>query len=134
MGNELRLSRFDPEGDDPEVVQRVQRRAANRRIFREMVKGEINDGRLTHRRRRELIQFAAGLEIDDYEARLLLRAVEYECCVAGPAQAAGLETPTDAGRLLAADESSPLAAFVLVGLTIIIIAAMALRALSAMSF
>lgn len=56
-----------------------QVQAAHRRIFREMVKHRIQDRPLSRRRRHELIRFARRLDMDEFEARLLVRAVEYEC-------------------------------------------------------
>lgn len=54
------------------------RRNAVRRIFREMVKEELTTGPLAKRTRRELVEFASTAGLDAYEARLTIRAVEYE--------------------------------------------------------
>jgi hypothetical protein len=64
---------------------RTAGRIDRRRCFRQMVKGEIEDQPLTWLRRRALVQFAARLQIDAFEARLLIRAVEYECGHVEPA-------------------------------------------------
>ncbi|MFQ5410826.1 MAG: hypothetical protein ACE5EC_00955 [Phycisphaerae bacterium] len=55
------------------------RRTRNRRVFREMVKLEIVDRPLSWFRRRALIRFAERMKLDPFEARLIVRAVEYEC-------------------------------------------------------
>ncbi len=75
-------------------------RAANRRYFREMVKGEIEDRPLSWSRRRALLGFAARLKIDMFEARLLIRAVEYECGHVRPAAMDDVERLTDPGYLV----------------------------------
>jgi len=54
------------------------RRNAVRRIFREMVKEELASGPLAPRMRRELVEFASTAGLDAYEARLTIRAVEFE--------------------------------------------------------
>jgi len=54
------------------------RRGAVRRIFREMVKEELASGPLSKSTRRELVSFASTAGLDAYEARLTIRAVEYE--------------------------------------------------------
>jgi len=55
------------------------RRNAVRRIFREMVREELSStGPLSAAKRRELVEFAATAGLDPYEARLTVRAVEYE--------------------------------------------------------
>lgn len=53
-------------------------RAENRRIFHEMVRGELEDRPLTWPRRRALAQFAQSLGMDAAEARLIIRAVEFD--------------------------------------------------------
>jgi hypothetical protein len=63
---------------DEALADRHQRRGAHRRLFREMVKGELEAGPLSWMRRRALVKFAQRLEIDPFEARLLIRGVEYE--------------------------------------------------------
>ena len=64
--------------------------ARNRRLFREMVKGEKEANMLTPRRRRSLVAFARRLKIDKDEARLLIRGVEYECGLDEPPAEEGL--------------------------------------------
>lgn len=54
-----------------------QKRAAHRRLFHEMVKGELEAGALTSSRRRGLVRFARRLGIQPPEARLIIRAIEY---------------------------------------------------------
>lgn len=54
------------------------KRAANRRLFREMVKGETEGGPLNLPRRRALIRFARRLAIQSAEAKLIIRGVEFE--------------------------------------------------------
>jgi len=70
-----------------------------RQLFREMVKGEIEDRPLSWSRRRALLRFAARLEIDAFEARLLVRGVEYECGHVAPAAMADVETPVQTDYL-----------------------------------
>ncbi len=54
------------------------KRIANRRLFREMVKGEVAESPLTFSRRRALVRFARRLAIQPTEANLIIRGVEYE--------------------------------------------------------
>lgn len=64
-----------------------------RRIFREMVKGETEDGPLTPFQRRQLVRFARRLNIPRRDARLMVRAIEYErgqATIDELAEAAGL--------------------------------------------
>lgn len=53
--------------------------ASTRKIFREMIKAEIEAKPLTWRQRGKLVAFAEHLDIENKEATLLLRAVEFEC-------------------------------------------------------
>lgn len=69
---------------DEALVDRQMRRAAHRRLFREMIKSELESGSLTWPRRRALVKFADRLEIDRFEARLLIRGVEYEGALIPP--------------------------------------------------
>lgn len=79
---------------DRHLPPREQRiRAMSRRIFREMVKDEICDKPLGWRRRRQYLAYAAKLNIDPFEARLLIRGVEYEC---GHAKPAAMDNPRSA--------------------------------------
>jgi hypothetical protein len=66
---------------DKALADRQKRRAAHRRMFREMIHGELDAGPLTWLRRRALVKFAERLEIEEFEARLLIRGVEYEGAV-----------------------------------------------------
>ncbi len=76
---------------DRHLPPREQRmRAMSRRVFREMVKDEICDRPLGWRRRRQYLAYAARLNIDPFEARLLIRGVEYEC---GHVKPAAMENP-----------------------------------------
>ena len=52
-------------------------RAFSRRLFREMGKQQIDDEPLGWRRRRALVKFGGRLGIETFEARLIIRAVEY---------------------------------------------------------
>lgn len=55
------------------------RRTMNRTLFREMTRTELENGPLGWLRRRTLVRFGIRLGIDPFEARLIVRAVEYEC-------------------------------------------------------
>lgn len=70
---------------DEALADRQQRRGAHRRLFRDMVKGELEVGPLTWLRRRALVKFAKRLNIDRFEAQLLIRGVEYEGAMIPPA-------------------------------------------------
>lgn len=70
---------------DEALVNRHQRRGAHRRLFREMIQGELEVGPLTWLRRRALVKFAGRLDIDRFEAELLIRGVEYEGALIPPA-------------------------------------------------
>ncbi|HVP13015.1 MAG TPA: hypothetical protein VMV94_17705 [Phycisphaerae bacterium] len=132
MGSQLRLSRYEPEPEDPAIRERIQSRAMNRKVFREMIKAEIADGRLGRRERKELIQFAGSLGIDTYEAYLLLRAVEYECRIALPEGNAATLSAVDVRRILESDE--PSAATVIISLlTVLLIGAMVIRVIMALA-
>ncbi len=54
-------------------------RVANRQVFREMVRAECEHHPIGFFRRRALVRFAQRLDIEAYEARLTIMAVEYEC-------------------------------------------------------
>lgn len=64
--------------DEPLFLPGAHRRNAIRRIFREMVKEELASGPLRPQTRRELVEFASTAGLDLYEARLTVRAVEFE--------------------------------------------------------
>ncbi len=70
-------------------------RADCRRVFREMVRLETQDRPLSWVRRNRLVRFAEGLGIDGFEARLVVRAVEYDCGHVPPAAMADCATPAD---------------------------------------
>lgn len=96
----------------------------HRRLFREMVKGEIEDRPLSWSRRRALVRFAVRLGIDLFEARLVIRAVEYECGHVAPAAMADVETPVDADYVLRPDsyvESFRFAAVLLSGVLLCLV-------------
>gem|GEM_PF-3499634 len=93
MGRELPPEAFES-GLDHHLAPEVRRaRAMNRRLFREMVKEQIADCPITRSQRRALVRFAESLPIDNFEARLLIRAVEYECGHVAPAAMAEIQTP-----------------------------------------
>ena len=97
-------------------------RAFSKQMFREMIKMQIDDGPLPWSRRRELVRFASRLGIDAFEAKLIIRAVEYECGVAAPAALDDRESPADTHLVTAADESfGALAPKLLVPVAIILI-------------
>ena len=70
-------------------------RADCRRVFREMVRLETQDRPLSWVRRNRLVRFAEELGIDGFEARLVVRAVEYDCGHVPPAAMADVGTPAD---------------------------------------
>ncbi|HPF40511.1 MAG TPA: hypothetical protein P5081_09900 [Phycisphaerae bacterium] len=80
-------------------------RATSRRLFREMTKMQIEDGPLPWARRRDLVRFARRLGIDTFEAKLIIRAVEYECGLAAPAALDERESPAEGRLVMPADES-----------------------------
>ncbi|MBK8269438.1 MAG: hypothetical protein IPK83_14485 [Planctomycetes bacterium] len=61
------------------ILEKRRQRNLNRGVFREMIKTELETKPLGWLRRRTLVKFATRLGIDEFEARLILRAVEYEC-------------------------------------------------------
>ncbi len=75
------------------------KRIASRRLFREMVKGETENGPLSFLRRRALVRFASRLSIGPDEARLIIRGVEFECgLIAGATARELLEADQEASR------------------------------------
>ena len=80
-------------------------RSFNRRLFSEITKMQIVDAPLGWSRRRELVRFARKLGIDAFEAKLLIRAVEYELGLTRPAVMDDRRTDADT-RLVAVDEDS----------------------------
>lgn len=93
MGRELPPEAFES-GLDHHLAPEVRRaRAMNRRLFREMVKEQIADCPVSRSKRRAFVQFAEELGLDNFEARLIIRAVEYECGHVAPAAMAEIQTP-----------------------------------------
>ncbi len=88
-------------------------KAANLRIFHEMIKHEVQDRPLGWRRRREFVRFAQRLDIDPFHARLLIRAVEYECGHAVPAAMAEVEIGVETAYVAHAPTASPFLRFLL---------------------
>ncbi len=70
-----------------------------RQVFSEMVMGEIEDRPLSWGRRRRLIRYGASLGMDAFEARLLIRAIEYASGHVMPAAMADTETPVERAYL-----------------------------------
>lgn len=52
--------------------------SANRKLFHEMVKSEMEERSLSWIQRRDLVRFAQSIRIDPTEAKLIIRAVEFE--------------------------------------------------------
>lgn len=96
---------IDMQLDDPARRSTRVDRTIARQLFREMITMQIDAGPLPGTRRRELVRFARRLGIDTFEAKLIIRAVEYECGVAAPAAMDDRETPADK-RLVTADDES----------------------------
>jgi len=76
------------QGDDHVQQARSIDRSFSKQLFREMAKTEMEDAPLTWRQQRQFVAFATRLGIDEFEARLILRAIEYEC---GYAELAALD-------------------------------------------
>lgn len=93
MGKDLPPEAFESSLDHQLTPAQRAARAFNRRAFREMVKNQIEDHPLGWLERRTLLRFAARIPLDDFEARLIIRAVEYECGHAPPAAMADIEVP-----------------------------------------
>lgn len=75
----------------------AMKRAACRRLFREMVRGETEHGPIGFFKRRALVRFAGRLSIASAEARLIIRGVEFEV---------GLKKTGSAAELLARDHAA----------------------------
>lgn len=133
MGSNLRLVQPDREPEDSELARLIEVRAMNRRAFREMVKSQVEEHALSRRQRRDFVRFAESVGIDAYEARLLVRAVEYECCLGECAARAGLTSPVEGIGLPADDDGSSWLGPAVFLLTAILIGAMGLRVLSLFS-
>lgn len=93
MGRELPPEAFESGLDHKLAPQLRRARALNRKLFREMVKEQIADCPVTPSKRRALVRFAEKLQLDTFEARLIIRAVEYECGHVAPAAMAEIQTP-----------------------------------------
>ncbi len=78
--------------EDHDAVGGRVTRNLNRRLFREMIKTDIEDRPLNWLRRHAFVRFAARIGIDPFEAKLIIRAVEYECGHAAPAAMADVES------------------------------------------
>lgn len=76
-------------------VEQRRQRAAIRGAYREMIRMELQDAPISWWRRRSLLGYGTSIGMDPFEARLLLRAVEYECGHTPPAAMADLETPVE---------------------------------------
>lgn len=133
MGGNLRLVQSDQDPEDSELVRKVETRALKRRAFREMLKTEIAEHPLTGRRRREFVRFAESLGIDAYEARMLIRAVEYECRIGGSGADGGSRSATWTLGPPADEEGSSWFGLAIFLVTAFVIGAMLSRALSALS-
>ena len=77
-------------GQNDDRVQHARSidRSFSKQLFREMAKTEMEDAPLNWRQRKRFVAFATRLGIDEFEAKLILRAVEYEC---GHAELAALD-------------------------------------------
>lgn len=126
MGGEERPG-FD--GDAQEGARQPMRpdKAANLRIFREMIKHDVQNRPLGWRRRREFVRFAQRLDIDPFHARLLIRAVEYECGHAVPAAMAEVETGVETAYVAHTPTASPFLRFLLLLFGAIFIDALILK-------
>lgn len=90
---------------DPAVRAPKLDRAFSRQLFREMIKMQIDEGPLRRGQRRDLIRFARRMNLDTFEARLIIRAVEYECGVAAPAELDDRETTAETRWVIPVEES-----------------------------
>ncbi len=103
MGKDLPPEAFESGLDHRLTPAQRDARALRRRAFREMVKSQIEDRPLGWMQRRALLRFAARIPLDDFEARLIVRAVEYECGHVAPAAMADVEPSLAAEYLDAGD-------------------------------
>lgn len=87
-------------------------RAFGRRLFREMIKLQIDDAPTTWRDRRRLVRFARRLGIDAFEAKLLIRATEYELGLVEPAALDARQTAAET-RYIARDNATSRASLLL---------------------
>jgi hypothetical protein len=70
-----------------------------------MVKMQMEDAPLRWSQRRDLVKFARKLGIDAFEAKLLIRAVEYELGLVPPAAMDDRRTDVDLKLVAAGDDS-----------------------------
>jgi|GEM_PF-7067172 len=117
-----------PDQDDDRLQHaRSIDRSFSKQLFREMAKTEMEDAPLTGRQQRQFVAFATRLGIDEFEARLILRAVEYEC---GHAELAALDERNDHAlsmtQFVYSDLSRNQAYFDLVKVLMVCIAAIAI--------
>ncbi len=106
MGKDLPPEAFESGLDQRLTPAQSAARAFRRRAFREMVKRQIEDRPLGWMQRRALLRFAARIPLDDFEARLIIRAVEYESGHVAPAAMADVELLV-ATEYLKVDEDGP---------------------------
>jgi len=103
VGRKLPPEAFES-GLDARLSPEVRRaRAINRRLFREMIKDQFADRPMSWWQRRALVRFAAALDIESFEARLIIRGVEYECGHVAPAAMADVQTPVKTEYLIDGD-------------------------------
>lgn len=103
MGRKLPPEAFESGLDHHLTPAQRSARAQRRRAFREMVKRQIQDRPLGWMQRRALLRFASRIPLDPFEARLIVRAVEYECGHVAPAAMADVD-PQVAVEYLQSDE------------------------------
>ncbi|MBN2562560.1 MAG: hypothetical protein JXQ75_16670 [Phycisphaerae bacterium] len=99
MGGQRLRELLESELDFGARSEHERTRATNRRVFREMVVGEIENRPLSWSRRRALVRFGESLGIDAFEARLIVRAVEYACGHVEPAAMADVEPAVETDYL-----------------------------------
>jgi len=86
---------------DPEALDWSHKR----RVFRQMLKDELAEQPLTPAKRREYVKFAKRLGLDDFEANLYIRAVEYECGYQPPPPDANSDSHAQLGYAGTSDTS-----------------------------
>jgi hypothetical protein len=78
MGANIPKEVFAAELARQQLEQSRQSRVTARRVLAQIVREEAGERGLGWRRRRAIIRYAQRLGIDAYEARLLVRAAEYD--------------------------------------------------------
>ncbi|MCB9858518.1 MAG: hypothetical protein H6818_22805 [Phycisphaerales bacterium] len=116
--------------DDPARRSSPVDRSIARQLFREMIAMQVDDGPLPGARRRELVRFARRLGIDTFEAKVMIRAVEYDCGVAAPAALDDRKSPADTRLVSTEDESLGAFAPTLIAPVALLIVVMLVWALS----